>query len=150
MKISGSLGHLDRAVKQLERYAKKLEQCPEEIDRRLSEIAADEARSRYRGGVTVTAEDHGVIAEGDSVAFQEFGAGARISDPFPDGADVSFEIRKGSWSDAHEGPYKQSGYKYWTFGGRTYTYIEPTNALFYGMEKAKEEAGRIAREVFDE
>ena len=148
--ISVSLGHLDDAVKALRKYAKKLEQSTDEIDRRLSEIAADEARPRYRGGVAVTAEEHGVAATGKSVVFQEFGAGATISDPFPDGADVSFEIRRGSYSDLHEGPYMQSGYEYWTFGGRRYEYVEPTNALFYGMMEAKERAAEVVREVLHE
>lgn len=150
MKISVSLGHLDRAVRQLEKYAKKLEQCPEEIDRRLSEIAADEARTHFRGGVTVSAEPHGVIATGDSVVFQEFGAGARISDPFPDGADVDFEVRRGAYSDLHEGPYAESGYEYWTFGGRRYEYVTPTNAMFHGMMEARAQAGAVVKEVLNE
>ena len=150
MKISVSLGNLDRAVKQLERYAKKLESSTDEIDRRLSEIAADEARERYRGGIAVTAEEHGVTATGDSVVFQEFGAGATVVDPFPGGADVtSIEIMQGSYSRERRGPYWASGYESWEFGGRAYTQVEPTNALFFGMLEAKDRAGEVAREVLN-
>ena len=140
---------IDDLVKELRRYAKQMRNMADEVSMRLSEVAADEARSLYSDDITVEATANGVIASGESVVFEEFGAGARISDPFPDGADVSFEIRRGAYSDLHQGEYARSGYELWHHNGDEYRFVTPTNALFFGMEKAKEEIGKIAREVFE-
>lgn len=135
-------------AKDLEEYAAALtKEIAPEIERRLSIEAAAEAAAHFGEGVTVTPTEHGVAASGEDVVFQEFGAGARISDPYPGGADVGFEIRRGAYSDLHEGEYAQTGYEYWHHGGERYEYVTPGNGLFYGMEKAREEAGRIAKEV---
>lgn len=140
---------IDDLVKELRRYAKQMRDMADEVSMRLSEVAADEARSLYSDDITVEATGNGVTASGESVVFEEFGAGARISDPFPDGADVSFEIRRGAYSDLHQGEYARSGYKEWHHNKEPFKWVTPTNALFFGMEKAKEEIGKIAREVFE-
>ena len=133
---------------ELRRYANEMQSMADEMNQRLCRVAAEEAREHYSSDVQVEEIENGVIATGESVVFEEFGAGARISDPFPGGADVNFEIRQGAYSDLHEGEYARSGYEMWHHAGEEYRYVTPTNALFYGMEKAKEEAGKIAREVF--
>ena len=135
---------------ELRRYANSMQDLADEVSRRLSEVAADEARSHFSSDIQVEAIEDGVVATGESVVFEEFGAGARISDPYPGGADVDFEIRRGAYSDLNEGEYARSGYELWHHNGDEYRFITPTNALYYGMEQAKEEAGKIAREVFDE
>ena len=101
MKISMTLSpeSIERAAEQLREYAKRLETATAEIDRRLSEEAAEEAAQHYGPGITVEALDHGVRASGEEVVFQEFGAGARISDPFPGGVDIGVDIRRGSYSE---------------------------------------------------
>jgi len=149
MKISMSLdpASIAAALNRLEVYRERLEAAPDEIDRRLSEIAAETAEAYYSPSVTVTAEEHGVRASGDDVVFQEFGAGARISDPYPGGSDVSIEIRRGAYSDLVGGEYAQSGYEAWHYGGREFRYVTPRNALFYGMEAAREKAAEVSREV---
>lgn len=136
------------AVAMLRDFETQIRDSATKITSRLSEIAADEARERYDDDVFVYATDHGVIATGESVVFQEFGAGARISDPYDGGADVDFEIRKGAYSDLYGGEYAQSGYQQWHHNGEEYKYVTPRNALFYGMEAARAAAPRIAGEVF--
>lgn len=138
---------IEQAAKKLAAYAVRLRDSETEITRRVSEVAADEARDRYDEDVFVYGTDHGVIATGESVVFQEFGAGARISDPYDGGADVDFEIRRGAYSDLYGGEYAQSGYEKWHHDGEEYRYITPTNALFYGMEAARAAAADIAKEV---
>lgn len=152
MKISMTLDpeSIKKAAKELKDYAKHLRLAENEISLRMSQTAAEEARTHYDSDVAVEATTHGVLAAGDSVVFQEFGAGARISDPFEDGADVGFEIRRGVYSDLHHGEYAQSGYESWHYRGVEYRYVTPTNALFYGMMKAKEEGPKIAKEVLKE
>ena len=136
-----------KAAKELEKYARYLERATGEIDLRMSQEAAEEARTHFDEDVTVTAMDHGVIASGESVVFQEFGAGARISDPYPDGADVGIEIRRGAYSDLNGGEYTETGYQYWHHDGERYEYVTPVNGLFHGMMAAKERAAEIAKEV---
>lgn len=149
-KISFSLDprEIERAAKELRDYAASLSVRAMELDRKLSEEAANEARAHYSGAVTVEPTDRGVMAYGQEVVFEEFGAGARISDPFPGGADVSFEIRRGAYSDLHNGEYAKSGYEAWHHNGERYEYVTPRNGLFYGMEQARSMAADIAEEVF--
>ena len=149
MKISMKLDpvSIDNAAKQLMEYAKRLKNATDEIDRRLSEEAAAETMTHYDEDITVEALAHGVRASGGSVVFQEFGAGARISDPFPDGADIGVDIRRGSYSEANEGEYYQSGYEMWHHDGQEYRYVTPTNALFHGMMRARDRAVDVAKEV---
>lgn len=141
---------IQRAADALRKYADSLAGKADEIDRRLSQEAADEAREHYGEDIRVEALEHGVLASGESVVFQEFGAGARISDPFPDGADIGVEIRRGSYSDAHGGEYAATGYDHWHYMGEEYRYVTPTNALFYGMRAAQDRAVEIAKEVLRE
>ena len=152
MKIRMTLSpeSIERAAEQLREYAKRLETATAEIDRRLSEEAAEEAAQHYGPGITVEALDHGVRASGEEVVFQEFGAGARISDPFPGGVDIGVDIRWGSYSEMNLGEYYQSGYEKWHYAGEEYRYVTPTNALFYGMMRAKDRAAEVAKEVLKE
>lgn len=145
--IGLSADSIEKAAKQLADYARGLRFAAGEIDHSLSVIAAEEAASHFDENVSVAALEHGVMAVGDSVVFQEFGAGARISDPYPDGADVGFEIRRGAYSDLHEGEYAQTGYQYWHHDGEIYQYVTPTNGLFHGMMAAKERAAKVAKEA---
>lgn len=152
MKISMDLSptSIEKAAEQLRQYAKRLREASDEIDSRLSTEAAEETATHYDADIMVEALEHGVRASGESVVFQEFGAGARISDPFPDGADIGVDIRRGSYSEMNMGEYWQSGYEQWHYGGEEYHYVTPTNALFYGMTRAKERAAEVTREVLRE
>ena len=142
---------IEKAARELREYAERLRNAESTISERLSEIAADTARDHYSEYVMVdTVPGGGVLACGDSVVFEEFGAGSRISDPYPDGADVDFEIRKGAFSDLHNGPYAQSGYSHWWYGGKWMRYITPRNALFYGLEEARSREAEVAREVLQD
>lgn len=148
IRISLNPSDLDELAKQLRQYAKQLPEMADEMTARLSEEAATVARQHFSNDVTVDATANGVTATGESVVFEEFGAGARISDPFPDGADVDFEIRRGAYSDLHNGEYSQTGYQYWHHDGERYEYVTPRNGLFYGMQAAREKIKEIAEEVF--
>lgn len=146
IRIDLSPASAERAAEQLRAYAQQLLTASDTISRRLSEEAAEEARQHYGPEVTVEALDHGVRASGEEVVFQEFGAGARISDPFPGGADIGVDIRRGSYSEMNEGEYFRSGYELWHHDGEEYRYVTPTNALFYGMMRAKDMAAEVAKE----
>lgn len=135
------------AANELKKYADHLKACESHIAERLSDEAAEEAAEYFDDGVSVEALANGVRATGESVVFQEFGAGLTISDPFPDGADVSFQIRRGAYSDLHQGEYAQTGYELWHHDGIEYRYVIPKHGLFYAMMRAKERAKDVAKEV---
>lgn len=139
---------LRQAARELRKFAKNLNTKTQEFNRRLCEEAAEEAKLHYSQDVMVTATDNGVTATGSQVVFEEFGAGSRTADPYPGGADVSFEVRRGAYSDLHGGEYARSGYTMWHHNGEKYEYVIPNHGLFYGMEQARERAKDIAEEVF--
>lgn len=140
---------LDLAAAKLELYAQQLRESSRQLTDELRQVAAAEARTHFSENVTVSVSENGVIASGQSVVFEEFGAGARISDPFPGGSDTDMEIRRGAYSDLHEGPYAQSGYEFWEHDGERYEYITPRNALFYGMEAARDAAAEKEGEILN-
>lgn len=136
-----------KAAQALREYATKLEDSTEEIQSKLCRVAAAEAAKHFDEDVTVTPAGDRVIAEGESVVFQEFGAGARVFNPYPDGGDVGIEVRQGAYSDLHYGEYAQNAYEFWHHDGKVYEYVEPRNGLFHGMMQALEDAPDIVREV---
>ena len=146
-RIEVSLDKLQKLADELLRLADRIDKAPKSVNAMLVAAAAEEARNHYSDRITVEETENAVRATGNSVAFEEFGAGARISDPFPDGADVDFEIRKGAYSDLHEGEYAKSGYESWHHGGEEYKYVTPTNALFYARERAIAEIPEAANEL---
>ena len=140
---------LSRMADDLRAYAAKLRESGPKISERLAEVAAEEAKGYFGSHITVYADENKAIALGDYAIFQEFGAGAAVEDPFPGGSDMTVRIEQGAYSDEHEGEYTRTGYQYWHFGGRKYTEVVPTHGMFHGMEKARAEAGNIAREVLN-
>lgn len=134
----------------LAKYARTLDRKCDKLVEELAREAADEARAHFSADVSVTSEGGTVRASGQSVVFEEFGAGARISDPFPGGADVDFEIRRGAYSDMVGGMYAATGYHHWMHDGQYYEYVTPVNGLFYGMEHARDMEDEVGRKVFQE
>lgn len=139
---------LERMADELRAYAAKLRESGPKISEKLCEIAAEEARGHFSAGIAVDHTENKVIATGDYAIFQEFGAGAAVSDPFPGGSDVSVDIRFAAYSEKNGGELFRTQ-EYWHFGGKEYREVVPTHGLFHGMERARAEAGKIAREVLN-
>ena len=141
-------GDLSRMADELRAYAAKLRESGPKISERLAEVAAEEARGHFSAGIAVDHTENKVIATGDYAIFQEFGAGAAVEDPFPGGSDVSVKIDFAEYSRKNGGELFRTQ-RSWHFGGKEYFYVTPTHGLFHGMEKARAEAGKIAREVLN-
>ena len=141
--------HLAWAADKLREYAQALRYTAKMLPDDLSEVAAEEAREHYTPDIVVTTGEGAVSASGENVVFEEFGAGARISDPFPGGTDADMEIRRGAYSDLVGGPYAENDYEYWMHDGERYEYVTPTNALFYGMEAARGQAAEKASKILN-
>lgn len=150
MRIDIKLGpdSIRDAAEMLESYANRLKNAAEAIQTELCKTAATEAARHFDGDVTVMPAGDRVTATGESVVFQEFGAGAAVRDPYPDGAEVDFEIRRGAYSDMMGGEYAQTKYEYWHHDGEKYTQVVPVHGLFYGMMAAKDAIPEIVKGVF--
>lgn len=150
---------IDRAIKQLQDYQKKLDEKANKIAQRLAEMGATNvslgfARAIYNGkkDIDVTVENLGegkyaIVASGETVLFAEFGAGVKYGDGHPQAAEFgmgpgTYPYGKGHWDDPNGWWIPKSA-------GGGHTYGNPPNMPMYNTEQAlKKEIERVAREVF--
>ena len=95
-----------------------------------------------------TADGFTVRAEGKDVVFLEFGAGVATD---PDARaklekDPPFPITEGSYSNTHGGHYATN--KYWYYGGKRWTEVTPTHAMWRAREETIKALPLMAKEVF--
>lgn len=143
------------AVKELKRYAAWVTKKEAELRSRLAMLGATVAsiqfsRAIYNGSndVSVRVDDTGsvavIYAEGESVAFIEFGAGATYGYGHPQAGEFgvgpgTYPDGKGHWDDP----------KGWWYGSGQHTYGNPPAAAMYSaVKEITENVTRIATEVF--
>lgn len=160
MKITTDLSQksLTKAIKDLKRYKKWIETNCKELAYRLAVLGATNvtfgfARAIYTGpkDVQVYVEEtpggYTIVADGESVAFIEFGAGVTYGDGHPQNAQFgtgpgTFPGGKGHWNDPNGWWLPQNK-------GGEHTYGNPPNAVMYQTaEDLRNEIYRIAKEVF--
>lgn len=153
--------NLDSAVKELREYQKWVRRKEKELRLRLATLGATVAsiqfsRAIYTGkkDVTVRVDNTGsvavIYAEGESVVFIEFGAGAKDEYRHPQGGEFGFV--PGSWSDGPEGKGHWDDENGWWIpkesgGGHTWGH-PPAMAMYEAVQRMTEEITTIAREVF--
>lgn len=157
--ISLSEKSINRAIKELERYKKWVEEKTCLLCERLAMIGAHEASVRfttaiYDGDNDVSVEvkptDNGwaIIASGQAVAFIEFGAGVYHNptepypNPRPDGIVGIGEYGKGYGKRQAWGYYDESGELVLTRG------VPAAMPMWYAAKEMEQEILKIAREVF--
>jgi hypothetical protein len=101
--------------------------------------------------VTVRVDDTGsvavIYAEGESVAFIEFGAGAKYGYGHPQAGEFGFG--PGTWSDGESGKGHWNDPKGWWYAPGQHSYGNPpAMAMYQAVQKMTEELTVIAREVF--
>ena len=143
------------AVKELKRYAKWVMKKEEELRLRLAMVGATVAsihfaRAIYSGSndISVRVDNTGsvavIYAEGQSVAFIEFGAGATYGYGHPQAGEFgvgpgTYPDGKGHWNDPNG----------WWFGSGQHTYGNPPAAAMYAaVREITEKVTEIAKEVF--
>lgn len=143
------------AVKELQRYADWVTVKEAELRSRLATMGATVAsiqfaRAIYNGtnDVSVRVDDTGsvavIYAEGESVAFIEFGAGATYGYGHP--LAGKFGTGPGTYPD---GKGHWNNPKGWWFGSSQHTYGNPPAAAMYkAVQEITENVTKIAREVF--
>lgn len=172
MKIKCTLGTLDKAVAELERYQKELDKKVRTLMERLAEIGIGEAEVRfgraiYDGTNDVEVKDSPVwisdnklviSASGKSITFIEFGAGVHYATESHPKAD-EFGFARGGYGH-HLGRLDSWRYKgdpgtngeVITEGkhkGEVKTHGNPANRVLYDSAKEmREQIQKIAEEVF--
>jgi hypothetical protein len=158
-KIKITLDEIDKAIKDIDKYKNELLKKEKLFLERLADIGVREASVRFTTAmydgtnnteVTLDTTDKGyvIIAEGESVAFIEFGAGVyhNTAEPYPNtrpnGIVGIGEYGKG------KGKQRAWGYKDET-GELVITRGNPAAMpMWYASEEMKNAITKIAREVF--
>lgn len=155
IKIELSRKSINKAMKELQRYQDWVHEKETELRLRLATIGMVAAsirfsRAIYSGvnDVTVRMDDTGsvavIYAEGESVAFIEFGTGARYGYGHPMAGE--FGTGPGTWP---EGKGHWDDPKGWWFGNSQHTYGNPpAMAMAAARDAIVENVTRIAKEVF--
>lgn len=155
IKIELTNESIGKAVKELRKYQKWVAKKEAELRSRLAMRGATVAsiqfaRAIYTGSndVTVRVDNTGsvavIYAEGEAVAFIEFGAGATYGYGHPQAGEFgvgpgTYPAGKGHWDDP----------KGWWFGSSQHTYGNPpAMAMYRAVQEIAENVTEIAREVF--
>lgn len=149
---------INSAIKELRNYKIWVETKERELRFRLAQLGATVAsiqfsRAIYNGSndVTVRVDDTGsvavIYAEGESVAFIEFGSGAKYGYGHPQAGE--FGVGPGTYSDGPDGKGKWDNPNGWWYGHGQHSYGNPPAMAMYGAVQAiTEQITKIAREVF--
>lgn len=149
---------ISSAIKELRQYAKWVSQKEKLLRDRLAQLGATVAsiqfsRAVYNGSndVTVRVDQTGsvavIYAEGESVAFIEFGSGAKYGSGHPQAGEFGFG--PGTWSDGPEGKGHWDNEKGWWFGHGQHSYGNPpAMAMYKAVQEMTEQVTQIAKEVF--
>lgn len=147
--------NIANAVKELREYAAWVERKESELRSRLASLGATVAsiqfaRAIYNGtnDVSVRVDDTGsvavIYAEGESVAFIEFGSGITYGSGHPQAGELgmgpgTYPEGKGHWDNPNG----------WWYAHGQHTYGNPpAMAMYQAVQAMTAELTRIAREVF--
>ena len=158
---------VDKAIKDLQNYQKRLDEKAQEVAKRLAEIGATRAEIDFSGAdydgnkefdISVEKTDNGysVIASGQSVLFVEFGAGVTKGGGHPQAAE--FGMGPGTWPDPHYHKYNGQLYANWenpsgwylpkSAGGGHTMGNAPAMPMYNAEQEIKANIEQIVREVF--
>ena len=149
---------INDAIKELRRYARWVEQKTDELRIRLATLGASVAsiefrRAIYNGtnDVSVRVDDIGsvavIYAEGEAVAFIEFGSGKKYGYGHPEASKFGFG--PGTWSDGSDGKGHWDNPNGWWFGSGQHSYGNPpAMAMSRAVNEMAEQLTKIAWEVF--
>ena len=159
IRINGiSEATINAAAQELRIYAEWVERKEAELRSRLASLGATVAsiqfaRAVYNGtnDVSVRVDDTGsvavIYAEGESVAFIEFGSGDKYGHGHPQAAELGFG--PGTYSDGPDGKGHWNNPKGWWYGHGQHSYGNPpAQAMYQAVQAMAEQITTIAREVF--
>ncbi len=150
--------NIRNAIKEVRRYREWVEKKETELRLRLAQVGATVAsiqfsRAIYNGAndVSVRVDNTGsvavIYAEGESVAFIEFGSGDKYGHGHPQAGE--FGVGPGTWSDGPDGKGHWDNPKGWWYGHSQHTYGNPpAMAMYQAVQAMTEQITMIAKEVF--
>lgn len=148
---------INAGIRELQRYRAWVLQKETELRVKLAEIGANVARIQFaraiydgNNDVSVRVDDTGsvavIYAEGKSVAFIEFGSGAKYGYGHPQAGE--FGVGPGTWSDGPNGKGYWDNPEGWWYGGHRTWGNPPAMAMYEAVQKMTEQLTVIAKEVF--
>ena len=149
---------IKNAIKELRRYEAWILKKETELRSRLAMLGATVAsikfsRAIYNGtnDISVRVDDTGsvavIYAEGESVAFIEFGSGKKYGYGHPQAGELGFG--PGTWSDSEQGKGHWDNEKGWWYGSGQHSYGNPpAMAMYEAVKEITENVTKIAKEVF--
>lgn len=150
--------NIKKAIKEVQQYKAWVLNKEAELRTRLASVGATVAsiefsRAIYNGtnDVSVRVDNTGsvavIYAEGEAVAFIEFGSGKKYGSGHPQAGEHGFG--PGTWSDGPEGKGHWDNDKGWYYAHGQHTYGNPpAMAMYHAVQAMTEEVTRIAKEVF--
>lgn len=161
VRVSG----VDKVVKQLERYKKRLQDKQKMLIQKLAELGVQVADSGFarvsvdgkkdiQPGQVLWGKDDNtayVVVTGETVLIVEFGAGITMGYGHPLAQDMGYG--PGSWSDdpALNGKGlwdRPGGWKYPGSKGKRSLGNAPARAMYDASQRMRSEVSKVAREVF--
>jgi hypothetical protein len=147
--------NIDRAIKEVRKYKQWVLKKEAELRMRLAAVGATVAsiqfsRAIYNGtnDVSVRVDNTGsvavIYAEGESVAFIEFGSGDKYGHGHPQAGELgmgpgTYPEGKGHWDDPRG----------WWYGHNEHSYGNPpAMAMYQAVQAMTEQITMIAKEVF--
>ena len=149
---------IDKAIRELRQYSAWVQKKEDELRSRLAMLGATVAsirfsRAIYNGSndVSVRVDDTGsvavIYAEGESVAFIEFGSGKKYGYGHPQAGELGFG--PGTWSDSDQGKGHWDEPGGWWYGSGQHSYGNPpAMAMYTAVKEITENVTKIAKEVF--
>lgn len=151
---------INNAIKELRRYKRWVTEKERELRIRLAQIGATVAsiqfaRAIYNGTNDITVRVDStksvavIYAKGESVAFIEFGSGAKYGYGHPRAGE--FGYGPGTYSDGPEGKGHWDNDGGWYYGSGQHSFGNPpAMAMYNAVQEMTEQLTRIAKEVFSE
>ena len=153
--IDLSAKSIDSAIKEVRKYKAWVLEKEKELRQRLAMLGASVASIRFStatytgtNDVTVRVDDNGstatIYAEGESVAFIEFGSGDKYGYGHPQAGE--FGVGPGTYPDGKGNWDNPNG---WYIPGGEHTYGNPpAMAMYDAVRTMTEQVTMIAKEVF--
>lgn len=159
IRINGiSEANIEATVKELRRYAEWVERKEAELVSRLAERGKAVASIKFAGAkydgtndVSVRVDSTGnvavIYAEGEAVAFIEFGSGSKEGCGHPQAGEHGFGPGTWSTSESGKGHWDNPNGWYYTHGKKSHG-NPPAMAMYDAVQTMTAEITSIAREVF--
>jgi len=108
---------------------------------------AQEGLSEFNPHVESNGETASVVAEGERVAFAEFGTGIYASYNLP----TNITVAPGSWSQSPhgQGQFIPGKHEYWYYGGRRIEGTQPRNGMYNAAMALDDAIDRVVGEIID-